>query len=236
MKLGGMQPYFFPYIGYFSLIKHTDLWIVVDNVQFISRGWINRNRILKNKVGEIIYINVPLKKFPHKTPIKNVLIDNEKNWKDKILNQLVIYSKAPYYKEVTSLLNKIFDFETLSISEFNIHSLKLICNYLGIDFNYVIFSNIKNFDTSKIKEPDDWALEACKFFKASEYVNPPGGKSFYNREKYLKNDIKLTFLNSNFKEYKTFSPNFISGLSIIDVMFWNSKEEILNILDNYTLD
>ncbi|MEG0069031.1 WbqC family protein [Cetobacterium sp.] len=236
MKLGGMQPYFFPYIGYFSLIKHTDLWVVVDNVQFISKGWINRNRILKNKTGESNYIIVPLKKFPHQTPIKNVLIDNEKNWKDKILRQLIIYSKAPYYKEVITLLNEIFDFETSSISEFNIHSIKSICEYLGIKFNYVVFSNIENFNSSNVKEADEWALETCKFFNATEYVNPPGGKSFYRREKYLNNNIKLTFLNPNLKEYKTFSSNFVPGLSILDVMFWNSKEEVLSILDNYTLD
>ncbi|MBC2850870.1 WbqC family protein [Cetobacterium sp. 8H] len=236
MKLGGMQPYFFPYIGYFSLIKHTDLWVIADNVQFISKGWINRNRILKTKIGEIDYINVPLKKFSHRTPIKNVLIDNEKNWKTKILRQLMIYSKAPYYKEVIALLNEIFDFETSSISEFNIHSIKSICEYLGIEFNYVVFSNIENFDCDNVKEADEWALEMCKFFNATEYVNPPGGKTFYSRDKYLKNNIKLTFLTPILKEYETFSPSFVPGLSIIDVMLWNSKEEVLNIIDNYTLD
>lgn len=236
MKLGGMQPYFFPYIGYFSLIKHTDLWVVVDNVQFISKGWINRNMILKNKIGETIYINVPLKKFPHQTPIKDILIDNEKNWKDKILKQLLIYSKAPYYKDVITLLNEIFDFETSSISEFNVHSIKCICEYLGIKFNYILFSNIQDFDSNNVKGADEWALETCKFFNATEYVNPPGGKSFYNRSKYLKNNIKLTFLNSNLQNYKTFTPTFVPRLSILDVMFWNSKEEVLNILDNYTLE
>ncbi len=105
MKVGIMQPYFFSYLGYFSLIKHSDRFILLDTVQFIRHGWIERNRVLKQNEGWF-YIQVPLFKSERGTLIKDIRINNNINWKNKILSQLQIYKKiAPNYFQVIKLLN-----------------------------------------------------------------------------------------------------------------------------------
>ena len=116
MRLGIMQPYFMPYIGYFSLIKHTDLFILFDTVQFIRHGWIERNRVLKQNEGWQ-YVKVPLiKDNGRDTVIKDVRINNSENWKERMLSQLQHYKKtAPFYYKVIGLLKDIFseDFDEI---------------------------------------------------------------------------------------------------------------------------
>jgi len=142
MKLAIMQPYFLPYLGYFSLIKHTDEFILFDTVQFIRHGWIERNRILKPSNGWQ-YIMVPLKKHSRETIIKDIEINNDQQWKEKILAQLQHYKKqAPYFSNVIDILNEIFSKEYATIVDLNLASLKTVCNYLGINTPIqVFFSN-----------------------------------------------------------------------------------------------
>ncbi|MBC2852337.1 WbqC family protein [Cetobacterium sp. 2G large] len=236
MKIGMMQPYFFPYIGYFSLIKYCEKWIIFDSVKYINKGWVNRNRILKQNGLETNYITVPIERISSKTLIKDIKINKNIDWKNKILGELTIYKKAPFFKEVMSIVNDVLSYNTESLCELNIYSLKVICKYLNINFNFQIFSQLKDFPVESVQAPDEWALYTAKYFNATEYVNPPGGKSFFNPIKYQSLGIKLTFLAPILNEYKTFSPTFIPGLSIIDVMFWNSKEDINKMLDNFILD
>lgn len=234
MKLGIMQPYFFPYLGYFSLIKHTDKWIVFDSVQFIRHGWIERNRILKPQDGWQ-YISVPLEKHTRETLINNIKINNEENWKDKIVRQLEHYKKrAPYYKEVMKLIDNIFQKKYYSIVDLNVSCLVEVCVYLQIDFNYSIFSEM-NLEIAPVREPDEWALNICKAINADEYVNLPGGIEFFTREKFNNENIKLSFQKINIKPYNQHRTSFIPDLSIIDVMMFNSKDEIKILLDNYEL-
>lgn len=236
MKIGMMQPYFFPYIGYFSLIKYCEKWIIFDSVKYINKGWVNRNRILKQNGLETNYITVPIERISSKTLIKDIKINKNIDWKNKILGELTIYKKAPFFKEVMFIVNDVLSYNTESLCELNIYSLKVICKYLNINFNFQIFSQLKDFPVESVQAPDEWALYTAKYFNATEYVNPPGGKSFFNPIKYQSLGIKLTFLAPILNEYKTFSPTFIPGLSIIDVMFWNSKEDINKMLDNFILD
>jgi len=234
MKLGIMQPYFFPYLGYYSLIKHTDKWIVFDSVQFIRHGWIERNRILKPQDGWQ-YISVPLEKHTRETLINNIKINNEENWKDKIVRQLEHYKKrAPYYKEVMKLIDNIFQKKYYSIVDLNVSCLVEVCVYLQIDFNYSIFSEM-NLEIAPVREPDEWALNICKAINADEYVNLPGGIEFFTREKFNNENIKLSFQKINIKPYNQHRTSFIPDLSIIDVMMFNSKDEIKILLDNYEL-
>lgn len=120
MKVGIMQPYFVPYIGYFSLIKHSDLFILFDPVQFIRHGWIERNRVLKQNDGWL-YIQVPLiKNNSRETLIKDCLIDNTKDWKSKIKSQLQPYKKiAPNYFKVLKIINSVFDKDYHTIVDLN---------------------------------------------------------------------------------------------------------------------
>lgn len=233
MKLGIMQPYFFPYLGYFSLIKNTDQWIVLDTVQYIRHGWINRNRILKLN-GGWQYIGIPLKKHSRNTLIKNIKISKNGGWKEKIFEQLKYYEKAPYYNQVVELLKECFNYKTDSIVKFNTYSLKKICEYLNIKFNYEIFSEM-DLKIGKINGPGDWALEISKTLKANEYINPPGGEKIFDKKKFEEVGIKLNFLKINLKEYSQEYKIFEPGLSIIDVMMFNLPETINKMLSDYKL-
>ena len=235
MKLAIMQPYFLPYLGYFSLIKHTDEFILFDTVQFIRHGWIERNRILKPSNGWQ-YIMVPLKKHSRETIIKDIEINNDQQWKEKILAQLQHYKKqAPYFSNVIDILNEIFSKEYATIVDLNLASLKTVCNYLGINTPIGIFSQM-NIEIEPANAPDEWALNICKALgNVDEYWNPPGGQSFFDRKKYENAGINLKFHSAILTEYDQKRNVFEPWLSIIDVMMFNSVDEINKMLDNYEL-
>ena len=235
MKLAIMQPYFLPYLGYFSLIKHTDEFILLDTVQFIRHGWIERNRILKPSDGWQ-YIMVSLKKHSRETIIKDIEINNDQQWKEKILAQLQHYKKqAPYFSNVIDILNEIFSKEYATIVDLNLASLKTVCNYLGINTPIQVFS-LMNIDIEPANAPDEWALNICKALgNVDEYWNPPGGQSFFNKKKYENADINLKFHSAILTDYDQKRNVFEPGLSILDVMMFNSVEEINKMLDNYEL-
>ena len=235
MKLAIMQPYFLPYLGYFSLIKHTDEFILLDTVQFIRHGWIERNRILKPSDGWQ-YIMVPLKKHSRETIIKDIEINNDQQWKEKILAQLQHYKKqAPYFSNVIDILNEIFSKEYATIVDLNLASLKTVCNYLGINTPIQVFS-LMNIDIEPANAPDEWALNICKALgNVDEYWNPPGGQSFFDRKKYENAGINLKFHSAILTDYDQKRNVFEPGLSILDVMMFNSIEEINKMLDNYEL-
>lgn len=235
MKLAIMQPYFLPYLGYFSLIKHTDEFILFDTVQFIRHGWIERNRILKPSNGWQ-YIMVPLKKHSRETLIKDIEINNDQQWKEKILAQLQHYKKqAPYFSNVIDILNEIFSKEYATIVDLNLASLKTVCNYLGINTPIQVFS-LMNIDIEPANAPDEWALNICKALgNVDEYWNLPGGQSFFNKKKYENAGINLKFHSAIITEYDQKRNVFEPGLSILDVMMFNSVDEINKMLDNYEL-
>ena len=236
MRLGIMQPYFLPYLGYFSLINATDSWVVFDTVQYINKGWVNRNRVLSQSKDGVSYITVPVVKKSRDMLINETLIDNKQNWREKIFGQVNYYKKrAPYFFEVKKILEQILEFNTNYLAEINIYSLELICRYLNIPFNYRVFSK-DTMDIGNVDEPDEWALEISIKMGANTYINPPGGKSFFNKSKYDNAGIQLLFLNFQFTSYKTNGLGFIPGLSVIDAMMFNSPEEINRMLDSYELE
>jgi len=231
MILGIMQPYFFPYIGYFSLIKSVDKWIVFDSVQYIKRGWIERNRILSSN-GSPFYIKVPLNKFHRHSLIKDVTIKNTENWSLKMLEQIKSYKKyAPFYHNVYSFLEESFEFKTNSIVEQNVYLLKKTCEYLEIPFNYEVFSEM-NLSIDQPKAPGDWALNICKSLRAKEYINPIGGMQLFNKDMFEKSNIKIKFIKSRMVKYYQGPGEFHPWLSILDVMMFNDINKIHEILDN----
>ncbi len=216
-----MQPYFFPYLGYYALIKHSDHFIIIDTPQFIRHGWIERNRILKPKDGWQ-YIKVPLEKHSRDTAIKDIKIKNTQNWKKKIFAQLTHYKKkAPFYDNVIDLLKDIFSLDTDSIVELDKYALIKTCEYLGINTPISVFSEM-DLKIDEPNAPDEWALNISLAMKADKYINPPGGKEFFDKSKYDKNGIELDFFHLNLDKYNQKRENFESGLSIIDVMMFNS--------------
>jgi hypothetical protein len=231
MKLAIMQPYFFPYVGYYSLIKNTDKFIIFDSVQFIRHGWIERNRILKPNEGWQ-YIQVPLVKHKREVLIGELEIRNSDPWREKLKAQLQHYKKrAPYYAECMDVFDTCISLQTDSMVDLNAHILDVTCQYFNIDFNYEIFSKM-DIVIDEVKEADEWALNISKAMGVDEYINPPGGQEFFNREKYLQEDINLTFLGNNVPQYKQRRETFEGGLSIIDLMMFNDVSSINTMIDD----
>ena len=230
-----MQPYFFPYIGYFQLIANTDQFIFFDIVQYNKKSWMNRNRILHpSKPDDFQYISVPIAKHNKGSLIKDVDISHDEKWQNKILGQLTVYKKlkAPFYNEVNQIVREILSKECNTLLDLSIESTRTICDYIGIEFNYEIASRI-NFDKSSISQPGDWALEISKHKKASEYINPPSGYDIFDENKFLDNNIKLSFLKSSLSPYsQSWRKNFKSGLSVLDLIMFNAIEDSWQIINN----
>lgn len=235
MKLGGNQPYFFPYPGYFSLIKATEKWIVFDTPQYKKGSWMNRNRVIKLNSNDWKYFTVPVKKHELKTSIYNIKVQDCFNWKERLIAQLDHYQRyAPYYEEVIEFLHEILKAEFDRLSELNIHILKGICDYINIEFDYEVFSKM-DIKIEPVHEPDEWALNICKAMGAKELINSEGGKLFMDSKKFHMNNVKLKFLEFGYTAYDQRTPEFIPGLSIIDTMMFNSPSEINHIIDDYRL-
>ncbi len=235
MSIGIMQPYFFPYLGYFSLIKHTDSWIVFDPVQYIDRGWMNRNRIIHPNKPESLYITVPV--TAHRdTLIHDAAIDASQPYAQKILGQLAAsYQKrAPYYKKITELVSSCLEAETTNLRDLNVLCLQRVCAYLGIPFKLQIFSNMA-LAIAPANAPDEWALNICTALGETSYINPPGAMEMFDREKYRSAGVDIRFLKWEPTPYNQRKPVFLTSLSVLDAMMFCTPEEISDMLDCYTL-
>jgi hypothetical protein len=235
MKIGIMQPYFMPYLGYFALIKHTDKFVLFDPVQFVKHGWIERNRVLKPSEGWQ-YVAAPLTKHSRETKISEIEINNSSDWRDKMFRQLEHYKKrAPFYKETIDVLKRALDIETKSIVSLNENCLKVVCEYIGINLDIDIFSSM-DLNIDEVNAPDEWALNICTALgDVTEYWNPEGGMEFFDKSKYDSKGIDIKFLKMNLPFYKQRRPDFVPGLSIIDVMMFNDPKDINNMLDDFEL-
>lgn len=227
-----MQPYFFPYLGYYSLINQCDEFILFDTPQFIRHGWIERNRILKPD-GEPHYIKIPLQKHSRNTPINLIKVNNDISWKEKILAQLVMYKKnAKNYYPVRKLIEQLFEFESDCIVKWNFHILKGTCDYIGIDTPLQIWSKM-DVEIGEVSAPDEWALQICNALGAKEYLNPENGISFFDVSKYESSNIKINFLKFIPMEYEQFGNQFVPNLSIVDVLMFNEISEVKKDLSNF---
>lgn len=231
-KIAIMQPYIFPYIGYFQLINSVDEFIIYDNIQYTKKGWINRNRILAN--GKDQLITLPIKKDSDYLNIVNrELSESWDKDKNKILNIIrSTYHKAPYFSEIYKLISKCLNNEEKNLYKFIFDSIININEFLEIKTKIIVSSTI-NIDHS-LKSKDK-VIALCKARNASIYINAIGGMDLYNKEEFKQHQIDLSFIKSNPIEYKQFNNEFIPWLSIIDVMMFNSKDQIKEYLNSYTL-
>lgn len=229
-----MQPYFYPYIGYFQLIQAADRFILFDDVQYIRHGWINRNRILKPGEG-VQYIIMSLATHTRNTLIKEIQPAEADTNKDRILRQMEHYKKtAPYYKTVRAFMEDCFATTQNSIAEMNGCYLKAVCDYIGIDFKIELSSQM-NFDYSQVQDAGEWALQMCKQLQVTEYINPAGGRELFDNAKFEKSDIRLRFLQPSLRTYNQRREHFEPGLSIIDVMMFNEPAAIRQLINDYQL-
>ena len=230
MKVGIMQPYFFPYIGYWQLINMVDVFVIYDMGKYRPCGWINRNRIKIN--GESAYITIPV----HRST--DVLIKEEKIVEDffsrrKIIRTLEVnYRKAPFFNPCMEAISDSILFETESLSHYLYHNMVSVNQYLRIETPMVKSSELpilyREGAVNRI-------LDICNYYSADYYVNPIGGQSLYNKEDFLKEAIQIDFLKPKDIFYQQGKGQFISNLSIIEVMMYNSRDDIKQMLGEYVL-
>jgi hypothetical protein len=231
MKIGIMQPYLFPYIGYFQLIREVDIFVLLDNVSYIKKGWINRNRIIIN--GNEYMFTIPLKNSSQNKMIKDIQIVSDNKWKEKFLKTIEYgYKKAPYFKNTFPIICEIINNTESYLSRFIYNSLLLLGKYLKIDTTIIKSSSKYENDNLKAEHK---IIDICKKEKADHYVNPIGGLEFYDKQSFYDNRIKISFLKTKEIHYKQLCNYFIQNLSIIDVMMNNSPLAIGNMLEQYEL-
>lgn len=232
MKLGMQQPYLFPYIGYFQLIRAVDLFVVYDDVQYIKGGWINRNRILLQ--GKPFMFTLSLKSDSRDSNInERVFSVKYQAEKDQFLKTLrCAYKKAPYFLEVFNLVEEIFSDEEPNLSKMLTSSLKKVCLYLDISTPFLTASEIEKDATLK-RENRMFAI--FERLGVEHYINAIGGQELYSKLEFQARNIRLDFLQTRSFVYPQFEQEFIPNLSIIDVMMFNSRERLSEILNLYDL-
>ena len=182
-----MQPYFFPYPGYFELMSSVDLFVFLTDVQYVKRSWINRNHICHPN-GNSTYITVPVSKHKQKDSIENISISKEWNW---LVDKHIKCFKNFYGNNIDEELIKFY--KTLKrhnkLCPMLIDSLRWMSNYLGINLKIDLSSNYPSY-----LKGEERIIELCKIVGATTYVNLPGGGSLYKKSNFFKEGINLEFM------------------------------------------
>lgn len=225
MFLGIMQPYFLPYIGYFQLLNKCDEFVIYDDIEYTKRGWINRNYFLQNKKPTLF--TVPLKKDRDTLKIKERVLADNYDPKSLLRRFDGAYRKSSQFQAVYPVLEKICLHEDKNLFGFIHFSLIQIMNYLDIETPIHLSSEI---DVDRELKSELRVLDICQKLDASSYINPIGGVDLYNPEEFKKNGMALYFLKPRLTSYSQFDATFVERLSIIDVLMFNSKGDVKNML------
>lgn len=231
MKLAIMQPYFFPYLGYWQLIQAVDRFVIYDDVNYIKNGWINRNRILVN--NQPCYMTIPLFQASSFKKICDITMQPSMLWRIKLLKMIEnTYRRAPYFDEVFPVVRTIIEYDTDSLVEYVTNQLITLSRFMGIQTEFIITSRqYKNEDLSG----QERILDICKKENATTYINPIGGQELYNGATFAAHGIILQFIKMIAIQYKQRCGGFISGLSIVDILMENGVKETGCHLKSYSL-
>ena len=228
MKLGIMQPYFMPYLGYWQLLAAVDTYVVYDDVNYIKGGWVARNNILLN--GQKHMFTVTLNGASPNKLFNEITIKDDFKKFSRLIESA--YRKAPYYNDVVALLEKIYNYEDKSLGAFMLNSFQVILDYLGLKTKLILSSSLNKDNNLRGK---DKVKSICRLLDADTYYNAIGGQELYEKDDFRNSGIELFFLKSNLRQYTQFSNEFVSGLSMIDILMFNSPMQIRNMLNSYQL-
>lgn len=253
MKLAIMQPYFFPYLGYFQAIEAVDKYIIYSDLNYIYQGWVDRNRLI-DKSGQVFYIRPQLENASVSKLISEIELSKKPFWKNKLIKTLTFsYAGAKHHKETLGLITDILQGTEEKLCEFNFNSTKNICSYLGIKTKLVHETTKYKDLEAQLRSPDAIqnhfpeyinndieikvirALKMCEAEDAKTFVNAIGGRELYSKEIFEQNKINLRFLETKSYDYKQFNESFTPHLSIIDVLMHNGKDRTRELINNYNL-
>jgi len=229
VKVAVMQPYLFPYIGYFQLINSVDKFVIYDDVNYIKNGYVNRNNIIGPQgIQRITWAVEGASSFKKINEL--TYSDNTKKLLKTIKQN---YAKAPYFSAVYPLLETVFLASERNVARTNCASIRTIFTYLELNKD-IFFSSELDFDRSL--KPADKLVEMCQNFEAGTYINSPGGKALYSKKYFSEHGIELKFIVPAVAKYKQMGADFLPNLSIIDIMMYCDKDEIIEMLNGYELE
>ncbi len=233
IRLAIMQPYLFPYIGYFQLVSAVDIFVVYDDVNYMKQGWVNRNNVLvDNKAHRF---TLPVKAASSFALIKDVEVDPRayRPWREKFLRTLTqAYSKAPYVKKVTELVSSVLKVDATHIAEISRDSVFAVSAEIGLSPCFVPSS--RTFGNADLKAQVR-VLDICRQVGAGQYVNAIGGTELYRSSAFKEAGCSLSFLKPGLSHYNQFKGPFVAGLSIIDVLMFNEPVAIGSLLHDNEL-
>jgi WbqC-like protein family/Acetyltransferase (GNAT) family len=232
-RLAIMQPYTFPYIGYFHLIEASSLIVFNDDVNYIKGGWINRNRIL---VQDKAYLfTVPIKHVSSERSINETWPSISRNWLDTFSKQLKhSYGKAPHFADLADRLIAVFAIEYSDVTDLAINSIVATYDYLGLPLNYTKASTCS--PETRGMEKADRLIAMTRKLGFARYVNAPGGAALYSKDYFRAKGVELGFVKSNYIEYRQFKNEFVPWLSIIDVLMFNDRKTVADFFTAYTIE
>lgn len=234
MKVAVMQPYIFPYIGYWQLINAVDTFVILDDVNYIMRGYINRNEILLN--GKRYRFNIPICKASQNKLIMDTKLNFTQQKREDFLRTIeAAYRKTPYFNIVMPIIQEIIEYREEDLTRFILNSINKIKQYLNLKTEICISSKL---DKNNNLKAEYRILEICKCKNADIYINPSGGRELYHHEVFEKQGIKLLFLDPDMDQIKYNQNNeyFEKYLSIIDILMFNNKEKIKQFMEAYSLN
>ena len=228
MTVGSNQPYLFPYIGYWQLINIADIYVISDSMQYMKKGYINRNSILIDNMKHLFTLETL--GVHTDTLINEVRVG--KNARKIIKSIYHAYKKAPYFEEIYPMIENILLNDEKNLAKYVGYSIERIADYLEINTNFLYLSDLQG-ETSLMGQ--DRTINICKRLNADHYINAIGGQELYDKEVFLKEGIILNFLKVGNIEYEQFKNKFVPYLSIIDIMMFNSVDDIKEMLTEYEL-
>lgn len=228
-----MQPYLFPYVGYFNLIQASEQFVFYDDVNYIRRGWINRNKILNN--GSEILFTVPLSCATPNRLIKDISHCIDDRWRNKFYNKLLhSYGKSPFFSSVVDVVMAPFDEPLSSVADIAIGSIASVYRYLDIPLKYTR-SSVCSPQTQGM-EKSDRLIDITQSLGFKELVNPSGGKTLYEKSYFRGKGVELSFIKTPLVAYPQHDKSFIPWLSIIDVLMFCSKDKVVELINQYELE
>lgn len=231
MKIAIMQPYFMPYLGYFQLISAVDKFVIYDDVNYINRGYINRNAILIG--GQAHTFTLPLRKASQNRLIHEIEIVGDDAWKNKLLKKIMhAYAKAPYFNDAFPVIEEAIRFPENSLPVYLVNAIRGLCNYLSIGTEIVESSRVFG---NRGLERAERIIDIVKQCGGDSYINPIGGNELYDKAEFAEQGVELGFIRMNKIHYEQFSEPFMENLSIIDLVMFNSKDRLGQLINEYSV-
>jgi hypothetical protein len=229
MKLAVMQPYFLPYIGYYQMMNAVDRFVLYDDVCYINRGWINRNRIQINRQPWMF--TLPLSNASQNVLIKDLIVsESVTRWSEKFkLTLRRAYAKAPEYGEVECLIYSCLSCDSQWLMDWILQSLDVVCDYLSIPTHRVRSS--ERYPNTGLKRQDR-ILDMCRREKTTTYINGKIGQALYSPAAFAAENTEIRIMSTTC-HYKQFEEPFIPHLSIIDVLMFNNRDQVQALMGKY---